>query len=89
MRGYVAKRRNRLYAVIYEGIDPITGRERRSWHPALTDRGQAERLATRLANSHNGLRPAGRAELGSYLTRRWLPTKQLTLRPSCQVTVEG
>ena len=25
MRGYVAQRRNRFYAVIYEGIDPITG----------------------------------------------------------------
>ena len=26
MRGYVAKRRDRFYAVIYEGIDPIAGR---------------------------------------------------------------
>jgi hypothetical protein len=37
MQGYVAKRRNRFYAVIYEGIDPITGRERRRWHPAGID----------------------------------------------------
>ncbi len=29
VRGYVAQRRNRFYAVIYEGIDPVTGRERR------------------------------------------------------------
>ena len=41
MRGYAAKRRNRYYAVIYEGIDPITGRERRRWHPAGTDREEA------------------------------------------------
>ena len=45
MRGYVAKRRDRFYAVIYEGIDPITGRERRSWHPAGTDRDRAIDLA--------------------------------------------
>ena len=47
MRGYVAKRRNRFYAVIYEGIDPVTGRERRRWHPAGTDRAAAEQLAAR------------------------------------------
>ena len=44
MRGYVAKRRNRFYAVIYEGIDPVTGHERRRWHPAGTDRAAAEQL---------------------------------------------
>ena len=30
MKGYAAKKGNRWYAVIYEGTDPITGRERRS-----------------------------------------------------------
>jgi hypothetical protein len=30
MKGYVARKGNRFYAVIYEGTDPITGRERRS-----------------------------------------------------------
>jgi len=34
MNGYVAQRRGRCYAVIYEGLDPVTGRERRTWHPA-------------------------------------------------------
>jgi hypothetical protein len=34
MKGYVARKGNRWYAVVYEGTDPITGRERRSWHPA-------------------------------------------------------
>ena len=37
MRGLVRKG-NRWYAVIYEGIDPVTGRERRSWHAPGTDR---------------------------------------------------
>jgi len=27
MRGYVAKQRHRFYAVTYEGIGPITGRD--------------------------------------------------------------
>ncbi|MFZ2057023.1 MAG: N-terminal phage integrase SAM-like domain-containing protein, partial [Acidimicrobiales bacterium] len=83
MRGYVAKRRDRFYAVIYEGIDPITGRERRSWHPAGTDRDRAIDLASQLAaeQGENLGRRAG-PTLGAYLTRRWLPTKKLALRPS-------
>lgn len=36
MRGYTAKKGSRYYAVIYEGVDPATGKERRRWHrPAL------------------------------------------------------
>ena len=34
VKGYVARKGDRYYAIIYEGIDPITGRERRRWHPA-------------------------------------------------------
>jgi integrase len=49
MRGYVKKRGNRYYAVIYEGRDSVTGKERRSWHPAGTDPAEAERLAAKLA----------------------------------------
>ena len=54
MKGYVARKGDRWYAVIYEGLDPITGRERRSWHPAGTVRADAERLAGRLAREHDG-----------------------------------
>jgi hypothetical protein len=49
MNGYVAKRRGRYYAVVYEGRDPVTGKEQRGWHPAGTDRAEAERLAAKLA----------------------------------------
>ena len=42
MKGHVARKRDRYYAVIYEGLDPVTGKERRSWHPAGTDRAEAE-----------------------------------------------
>ena len=84
MRGYVAQRRNRFYAVIYEGIDPITGRERRRWHPAGTDREQAKELATALAAAQSQRLDGRRVgpTLGVYLTMKWLPAKQLTLRPS-------
>ena len=34
MKGYTARKGNRWYAVIYHGLDPVTGREQRSWHPA-------------------------------------------------------
>jgi hypothetical protein len=43
MNGYMAKRRGRFYAVIYEGVDPVTGRERRRWYPAGTDRADSRR----------------------------------------------
>lgn len=38
MKGYVARKGDRYYAVIYEGMDPLTGKERRRWHPAGADR---------------------------------------------------
>ena len=69
MKGYVTTKRGRYYAVIYEGLDPVTGRERRSWHPAGTDREEAERLAERLAGECNGRNDEIRSlTLGAYLT---------------------
>lgn len=70
--------------MIYEGIDPITGRERRRWHQAGTDREQAKELAPMLAAAQSQ-RVDGRRvgpTLGVYLTMKWLPAKQMTLRPS-------
>ncbi|MFV1969692.1 MAG: hypothetical protein ACC683_01680, partial [Acidimicrobiia bacterium] len=69
MKGYVAKRGDRWYAVMYEGLDPVTGKERRSWHPAGTSREDAERLATRLAAKLNARNDEGRSlSFGAYLT---------------------
>ena len=83
MKGYVARKGVRWYAVIYEGQDPITGRERRSWHPAGTVRAEAERLAGRLAREHDGRNdPARSMSFGAYLTARWLPGKRLVLADS-------
>jgi len=83
MRGHVARKRDRFYAVIYEGLDPITGRERRTWHPAGTDLADAEALAARLAAERDGRNDAIRSlTFGAYLTGHWLPAKRLELRTS-------
>lgn len=83
MKGYVTSKRGRYYAVIYEGLDPVTGRERRAWHPAGTDRAEAQCLADRLADECNGRNDEVRSlTFGAYLTRRFLPGKKLTLRTS-------
>jgi integrase len=80
MKGYVARKGDRWYAVIYEGIDPVADRERRSWHPAGTDRSDAQRIADRLAAECNGRNDATRSlSFGAYLTGRWLPGKRIVL----------
>jgi hypothetical protein len=83
MKGYVARKGVRWYAVVYEGLDPVTGRKRRSWHPAGTDRADAERLAARLADERNGRDDEARSlTFGVYLTTRWLPGKRVVLADS-------
>lgn len=83
MKGHVKKRGDRYYAVIYEGRDPVTGKERRSWHPAGTDRAEAERLAAKLAATETNRVDAVRSlTFGAYLTSQWLPAKKLHLATS-------
>src|SRR5688500_7104622 len=83
MRGYVKKRGDRYYAVIYEGRDPVTGKERRRWQPAGTDRAEAERLASKLAATEAVRIDAVRSlTFGAYLTSQWLPAKRQHLATS-------
>jgi len=83
MKGYLARKGDRWYAVIYDGLDPVTGRERRIWHPAGTDRADAERLTARLAADVNGRNDDVRGlRFGAYLTKRWLPGKRLVVATS-------
>ena len=83
MKGHVARKRDRYYAVIYEGLDPVDGKEKKSWHAAGTDRAEAEALAARLAAERDGRNDEVRAlSFGAYLTGRWLPAKKLELRTS-------
>ncbi len=64
MRGYVVKKGTRFYAVIYEGVDPLTGRERRRWHPAGEVRHEAELLAAGLAAAALGRRSSAGPDVG-------------------------
>jgi integrase len=83
MKGHVKKRGDRYYAVIYEGRDPVTGKERRSWHPAGTDRAEAEHLAAKFAAAETSRVGALRSlTFGAYLTSQWLPAKKLHLATS-------
>jgi hypothetical protein len=81
MKGYVARKGDRWYAVIYEGLDIVTGRERRRWHPAGTSRADAERLAASLAADLNGRNDNGRPlSFGVYLSTRWLAARSWSWR---------
>jgi hypothetical protein len=83
MKGYIARKGDRWYAVIYQGLDPVTGQERRSWHAAGTSRADAEKLAARLAAKCNGRNDETRSlTFGAYLVRQWLPGKRLVLATS-------
>ena len=82
MRGHIAKKGNNYYAVVYEGIDPATGKERHRWHAAGSRRIDAERLVNDLVKRrHNGEATAtDRSTLGAYLAERWLPLQATGLR---------
>lgn len=84
MKGHVTRRGDVWYVVIYEGVDPVTGKERRRWHRAGTDRAEAEALAARLAAAEAVRRNGHRSELtvAGFLTRYWLPAKRLDLEAS-------
>ncbi len=84
MRGHVAKKGNRYYAVIYEGIDQATGRQRHRWYAGGTTRKEAEKLlAEMVKRNHDGdYRAPERITLGTYLEERWLPAKRAQLRHS-------
>lgn len=82
MLGYVVERKGRFYAVIYEGLDQITGHERRRWHAAGTDRAAAERAAVLLAESAVTKDATRGLTVARFLLHTWLPRKQVSLRPS-------
>ncbi len=69
--------------MIYEGVDPETGKERRRWAPAGTDQTEAKTLATRLSARADERRAGRRSQLtvAGFLLGYWLPAKQLDLAP--------
>jgi hypothetical protein len=36
--GYIVQRQDRFYVVAYDGLDSLTGRERRRWHSIVPAR---------------------------------------------------
>lgn len=84
MRGHTAKKGNRYYAVIYEGVDPATGKERRRWYPAGTRKSDADKLVTELVKRrHDGdYRVPEKITFGAYLTEKWLPAQRSQLKPT-------
>jgi integrase len=84
MRGYVAKKGKRWYAVIYDGVNPATGKEQRRWLPAGTRRRDAEKLVTELVKRRNDGEAVvtDKATFGEYLVERWLPVQRTRLRES-------
>ena len=83
--GYVTNRDGRWYAVSYEGLDPLTGRDRRRWHRADDEadaRARAEALPSARPPSARGV------TVSRYLCTRWLPNRQDRLRPTTSFRYE-
>lgn len=81
---YIVQRKDRFYVVDYDGLDPLTGKERRRWHPAGNERHEAEQLAARIERDAAGSAPlrGGPVQLGEFLTEAWLPIKRRHVRAS-------
>ena len=71
---YVTEKRGVHYAVIHQGRNPVTGRERRRWH-RCDDRADAERVARELGEEHDRRHRTGSSTtLGDFLLVTGCPT---------------
>jgi integrase len=79
---YVVQRKDRFCVVAYDGLDPLTGRERQRWHPVGHDRDEAEQLAARLDHERDAVPPAPSrpTTFGEFLTNTWIPHKRRQVR---------
>lgn len=84
VRGTIQKKGKQYYAVVYDGIDPGTGKKRRRWVPAGTRRDDAERVLSNLIRRKYEGEPVPTEKLtvAEYLTQRWLPLQKARVRPS-------
>ena len=91
MRGHIARKGNRYYAVIYEGTSPATGKPIHRWHRAGATRREAERVLTDLVKRvHDGdYRAPDKITLADYLLERWLPSKRTRVKPSTASSYEA
>lgn len=75
------ERKDRFFVVDYDGVDPITGRERRRWRLVGPDRAHAEELVIRLDVERAEVDHLDHpASLGGFLVDTWLPRKQAHVR---------
>ena len=79
---YIVQRKDRFYVVAYDGLDPLTGKERRRWHPVGNNRIEAEGVAAQLDAAHTSGPPprGGPIEIGTFLSETWLPQKRRQVR---------
>jgi hypothetical protein len=75
---YVVEKAGAHYAVIYEGTNPITGRERRRWH-RCPSRADAEALAPWLGTQRVRLRTAEHVGHRGSAATKWLPAREAAL----------
>lgn len=88
---YLVERNDRFHVAVYEGIDPLTGKERRAWRAAGTDRADAEAMLARI-DAEQRLLDGDVTErgltVGRYFRYTWLPAKRLELRPTTALRFE-
>ena len=77
---YVVEKAGAHYAVIYEGTNPITGRERRRWH-RCPSRADAEALAPWLGTQRVRLRTAEHVVTEGQRRRSGCPPGRPLSRP--------
>ena len=88
---YIVSRNNRFYVVAYDGIDALTGRERRRWHPAGASRTDAEAIAATLDAAASPPADASTQSLnvGRFLTEQWIPRRRTQLRATTAHPTSG
>jgi len=72
---YIVQRQQNFYVVDYRGRDPLTGAERRTWHPAGPSRSAAEAIKIRVDQSRPPRRRPG--TLGEFMATTWIDSKPL------------
>jgi len=79
---YIVQRKDRFYVVAYDGLDPLTGKERRRWHSVGHDRHEAELVAAHLDREQltTAPRKGGPITVGEFLRDVWLPQKRRQVR---------
>lgn len=72
---YIVQRNLNFYVVDYNGRDPLTGTEGRSWHPASASRSAAEAIKVCVDQARPPCRRPG--TLGGFMATTWIDSKPL------------